>query len=101
MNKNESKRANTKLPPPQLDGLSELLARAASSGNLPALLGELCTPRELHDLALRLRLLHMLCDGVSQRKISAALGVSLCKVTRGSRILKNPGSVVKQFLENS
>ena len=87
------------IPPAQLDELAALLRRAACLGKIPALLGELLTPRELHDLALRLRLLQMLCDGVPQRKISAALGVSLCKVTRGSRILKDPASVVKQILQ--
>ena len=86
------------LPPARLGELSALFKRAADLDTLPALLGELCTPRELHDLALRLRLLRMLCDGVPQRKISAALGVSLCKVTRGSRILKDPESTVKKIL---
>ena len=93
------RKTNASLPPPRLDGLSDLFKRAADLETLPALLGELFTPRELHDLALRLRLLRMLCDGVPQRKISAELGVSLCKVTRGSRILKNPDSVVKQILQ--
>jgi len=92
---------NTRLPPTPLDGLTELFKRAADLDRVPALLGELFTPRELHDFALRLRLLRMLCGGVSQRSISAELGVSLCKVTRGSRILKNPDSAVKKILEKS
>ena len=83
------------IPPEHLNELAALFKRAEKLDSVPALLGELFTPRELHDLALRLRLLRMLCGGMPQRKISAALGISLCKVTRGSRILKNPDSVVK------
>jgi TrpR family trp operon transcriptional repressor len=79
--------------------LARLLERAAAGNELETLLAELFTPRELHDLALRLRLLRMLCDGVSQRKITAALGISLCKITRGSRLLKNPDSAVKKLLQ--
>ena len=92
-------RKNT-TPPPlrELRKLSGLLDRAAATGGLLKLLRELFTPSELHDLALRLRLLEMLHGGVSQRKIAAALGISLCKVTRGSRILKDPDSTVKKLL---
>ena len=81
--------------------LARLLERAAAGKSLEPLLAELLTPGELRDIGLRLRLLRLLCDGVSQRKITAALGISLCKITRGSRILKNPGSVVKKLLTES
>jgi len=94
-------RTPRKIPPVEKTDpaeLARLLERAAADKGLETLLAEIFTPRELHDFALRLRLLRMLCDGVSQRKITAALGISLCKITRGSRILKNPGSVVKKLL---
>jgi TrpR family trp operon transcriptional repressor len=41
----------------------------------------------------------MLNDGIPQREISKALGVSLCKITRGSRELKKEDSVVKGILK--
>ena len=97
-------RTPRKIPPVEKTDpaeLARLLERAAADKGLETLLAEIFTPRELHDFALRLRLLRMLCDGVSQRKITAALGISLCKITRGSRILKNPGSVVKKLLTES
>jgi TrpR family trp operon transcriptional repressor len=35
---------------------------------------------------------------VSQRKIAERLGMSLCKITRGSRELKKNGSAFKRVL---
>ncbi|MBN1671296.1 MAG: transcriptional regulator [Kiritimatiellae bacterium] len=47
------------------------------------------TPQELDRIALRWRLVKMLKHGVKQRAIASKLGVSLCKITRGSRELKS------------
>ena len=41
----------------------------------------------------------LLDEGVTQRAIAERLGVSLCKITRGSRFLKDPESVVRKILE--
>lgn len=57
-------------------------------------LRELLTPGELHDLALRWELVELLAAGVPQRQIAAKLGVSLCKITRGAKILKKRRGVV-------
>ena len=81
--------------------LARLLERAAAGKSLEPLLAELLTPGELRDIGLRLRLLRMLCDGVSQRKITAALGISLCKITRGSREMKSPNKEFQRMLELS
>jgi len=48
----------------------------------------LLTPRELEKIALRWRLVRLLEAGESQRRIAEELGISLCKITRGSRELK-------------
>jgi TrpR family trp operon transcriptional repressor len=40
----------------------------------------------------------MLMEGVPQRQIADELGVSLCKITRGAKILKQIDSVSKQHL---
>ncbi|MBU0983618.1 MAG: trp operon repressor [candidate division Zixibacteria bacterium] len=63
------------------------------------LVGELFTPAELQDVALRWRLMKMLHQGTPQRRIADKLGVSLCKITRGSRVLKTRGSVTKRILD--
>jgi len=65
-------------------------------------LEEILTPAERKDLALRWELMRMLMEGVPQRQIADELGVSLCKITRGARILKQVGSISKQhFMSRS
>ena len=68
---------------------------------LEKLLAEILTPRERCDLALRWKLLQRLMEGVSHRQIAKELSISPCKITRGSRILKDPNSVCKTVLANT
>ncbi|HPS82103.1 MAG TPA: DUF6020 family protein, partial [Candidatus Limiplasma sp.] len=49
---------------------------------LSAVLCALLTPAERETIGLRWRLVRMLAEGMSQRAVAAALGVSLCKITR-------------------
>lgn len=63
-----------------------------------AFLEELLTASELRDVVLRWVLLERLVEGVSQRKIAKDLKISLCKITRGSRILKDSDSVAARLL---
>ena len=58
----------------------------------------LLTPRERSRLALRWRLVCMLRQGFTQREIGRLLGVSLCKITRGAKVLKDDKSVTKKIL---
>ena len=61
-------------------------------------LKEIFTPAELDDISLRWKLLRDLHKGVPQRKIAEKYGISLCKITRGSKVLKNEKSVVLKTL---
>jgi TrpR family trp operon transcriptional repressor len=61
----------------------------------------LLTPRELQDIASRWELVKALDRQVPQRKIAGDLGISLCKITRGSRELKKPGSAFRRILDLS
>ena len=61
-------------------------------------LSEILTPAEISTLSKRWRILKMLNEGFSQREIAKDLQVSLCKVTRGAKILKEKNSIVKKFL---
>ena len=61
-------------------------------------LSEILTPAEISTLSKRWRILKMLNEGFSQREIAKDLQVSLCKVTRGAKILKNQESVLAQYL---
>lgn len=92
---------NQRLDQSAAAALAEALARVDQPADLRRLLGELLTPAELHDLSLRWRLLQLLEAGVSQRRIAETLGVSLCKITRGSRVLKQAGSVTARILRQN
>jgi TrpR family transcriptional regulator, trp operon repressor len=59
---------------------------------------DLFTPAELDDLALRWKLLKDLYRGLPQRKIANKYGISLCKITRGSRVLKKKDGVMGKVL---
>ena len=60
---------------------------------------EILTKSEVETLSKRWRILKMLKDGKSQREIAKELKVSLCKVTRGAKILKNKNSVTAKILK--
>jgi TrpR family trp operon transcriptional repressor len=85
-------------PQPLSDDVAAVFAGIHDVATARRLLDELLTPAERKDLALRWRLMRMLADGVPQRAISAKLGISLCKITRGSRILRQRGSVSRSVL---
>ena len=87
--------------------MNEALARFAAAAasvtdraEMETFLAELLTPNELHDLVLRWELLELLEQGVSQRQVAAALGISLCKITRGAKVLKRAGSVSARVLKH-
>ncbi|MFO7885323.1 MAG: Trp family transcriptional regulator [Desulfobacteraceae bacterium] len=60
---------------------------------------EMFTPGELNVLSLRWKLLTDLHKGMTQRKIAEKYNISLCKITRGSKILKNKDSIALKLLE--
>ena len=81
----------------------ELLAAILSVNrleDLDSLFQDLFTPGELADLSLRWKLLKDLNKGITQRKIAEKYGISLCKITRGSKILKNKESLMHQLLKD-
>ncbi len=79
--------------------LAAALAALKTPASVDRFLEEMLTPREHHDITLRWELLSLLSDGVPQRRIANDLGVSLCKITRGAKILKSKKSLVAKFLK--
>ncbi len=79
--------------------LLEVIASMDDLDELESFFKEIMTPAELVDLSLRWRLLVELHKGMPQRKIADKYGISLCKITRGSRILKKKGSVALRILD--
>jgi TrpR family trp operon transcriptional repressor len=81
-----------------LNELAAVFASVRAPDAMARLFGDMLTHAELHDLILRWRLLKMLDAGVSQRQIAETLGISLCKITRGSRVLKQPDALITTLL---
>lgn len=82
-----------------LNELIEVFARTDSFDEMQKLFEELFTMKEKYDFALRWRLLKDLKAGLPQREIAQNLGISLCKITRGSKILKDEKSIIRNILE--
>jgi TrpR family trp operon transcriptional repressor len=81
--------------------LSELaltLAKAGDAALIKDFLRSLLTPAETADIAARWALVKDLDAKVPQREIAKDLGISLCKITRGSRELKKPDSAFRRML---
>lgn len=61
----------------------------------------LFTPAEADEMAKRWALVKELAEGIPQRRIADDLGLSLCKITRGSRELKKTDSSFKAMLDRA
>lgn len=59
----------------------------------------LLTKNELSEVASRWALVKMLDEGMSQRNIASELGLSLCKITRGSKELQKSDSAFKKMID--
>jgi TrpR family trp operon transcriptional repressor len=75
-----------------LKDLSQTLANTTDAELIRSFLHSLLTPAETADIAARWALVKALRSKVPQREIAKTLGISLCKITRGSRELKKPDS---------
>jgi len=83
----------------EIKDISEILDKMNSQKDIYNFLLEILTDSEVETLSKRWRIINMLNEGKTQREISKELQVSLCKVTRGSRILKNKKSVITKYLQ--
>jgi TrpR family trp operon transcriptional repressor len=80
--------------------IAGVLARMRNPELMQDFLICMLTRRELEELTGRWELVKLLDQGMSQRKIAEKLGMSLCKITRGSKELKKENSALKKVLEN-
>jgi TrpR family transcriptional regulator, trp operon repressor len=76
-----------------------VFAAVRDATTMRRLFGELFTSAERRDFALRWRLMRLLHAGASQREVAARLGISLCKITRGARVLKGRRAVTRLILD--
>ena len=82
-----------------LDEIAEALGAIGDAGLIRRFLESILTPREREEIAGRWELVKLLNRGESQRHVAKRLGMSLCKITRGSRELKKKDSAFKAVLE--
>ena len=78
--------------------ISKLVKNLHTEAEIESFFKELLTESEIETLSKRWRILKLLTHGYTQREIEKELQVSLCKVTRGAKILKNNNSVLAKFL---
>lgn len=66
--------------------------------DMPNVLHDLFTPKELEELSERITLLRLLQEGKTQREIAKELGISVTTVSRGARVLKYGSGVIEKYL---
>lgn len=79
--------------------MAGILAGMKDSDEIFRFFEEIMTPSELSNLELRWALLKKLASGQTQREIASELGISLCKITRGAKFLKDEKSVIYNILK--
>ena len=79
--------------------LIDIFTHTNDPQEMEVLFQEIFTPNEISTLTLRWQLLKDLYEGKTQRRIAAEHKISLCKITRGSKILKTRGSYLKKVLD--
>jgi len=85
----------------QWQELMHIIANINDTQFLTQFFDEILTPTEKNNLHLRWKLLKALHQKKTQREIATNFKISLCKITRGSKILKTPQSAVKTILDKN
>jgi guanylate kinase len=78
--------------------LAQALCKIKKEAEMSDFLSEILTEAEKRDISTRWELILRLKKGETHRKISGDLRMSLCKITRGNKILKNKNSVTNRLL---
>lgn len=82
-----------------LRDLYRLFAAIRTPREAGLLLKDILTPRELRSVAERWRLVRALASGMRQRDIKEEHGISISKITRGSRALRYGSGGFRLFLK--
>ena len=87
--------------PPKSNELVKIFTDINDEKIMRTFFNEIFTETERKDLSLRWQLMQMLKDGVPQREIASKLKISLCKITRGVKVLKGKNSVSRRLLDRT
>ena len=79
--------------------LLDILTKFRKPAETEDFLVDLLTPTEWREVVLRWQLVKQLNAGVHQRDIAKNLGVSIAKITRGSRVLLNKNGGFNKILK--
>ena len=82
----------------KISNIAKILSKVKNPAEIENFIVEILTESELDTLSKRWQIMEMLSQGRTQRDIAKELKVSLCKVTRGSHILKKKDSVSAKYL---
>jgi TrpR family trp operon transcriptional repressor len=88
-------------PNTNIKEIAQIMADINDRRLIENFLKNILTETELKNLASRWEIVKLLDQGVSQRKIAKDLHLSLCKITRGSKVLKEKNSAVKKIIHKS
>ena len=102
MNSNEiseEKENNSEVIDQTIRELCGILKKAETEDFIYDFFKCLFTPPELKDFANRWLLVKELDKGTTQREIAKKYGMSLCKITRGSRELAKTDSAFRKLLD--
>lgn len=78
--------------------ISEVFAAVDDPAEIREFFTCLFTPSEIREFSLRWALVKEMVNGKTQREIARRFGMSLCKITRGSRELKRENSPFKRMI---
>lgn len=79
--------------------VSEVFAAERDPARIREFFSCLFTPSEVREFSLRWALVNEMLAGKTQREIARRYGMSLCKITRGSRELKRENSPFRRMIE--
>lgn len=78
--------------------LIRLFTEVSSTDDMKALFEDMFTDAEIKDFTIRWKLMNDLYEHVPQRTIARNLKISLCRITRGSKMLKKKNGYIKARL---
>lgn len=78
--------------------LASVFAEIDDADTMMKFFGEMFTEAEQKDITLRWQLMKKLNANLPQREIASKLGISLCKITRGAKIVKDSDSVTSKIM---
>lgn len=78
--------------------LIDLLCSISDKDEMASFLEDMLTDKESLDIIQRYLLMDDLSRGMSQRDIASKRRMSLCKITRGSRMLKKKDGYMRRLL---